>query len=108
MCSFIRRKKFSSDICTIKLHCDVVSTIAGNATWYAVWAIDVDNNGIPDYNQVNIVYNKGAIQVTVTGLPQTQAALKGSTVTVSKMGVNVSGYVIIGWHTSTMPIISIP
>jgi hypothetical protein len=77
--------------------------VTGNTTWYAVWAVDADGNGIPDYNQAIITYQKGALTVTVAGLPKTQAIPKNTPVTVTKMGISVSNYTIIGWHTSSMP-----
>lgn len=48
-----------------------------------------------------ITYYRGVMD----GSPEVQTVAGGSTITVSNMGINVPGYVIIGWHEMNFPVL---
>jgi hypothetical protein len=84
-------------------------TVAGNAAWYAVWATDAGGDGIPDYRQLDVTFNKGSLPVVaVAGLPYTHPCAKGDTFTLTDWGVTVPGYVMLGWHTIPVPVLTNP
>jgi hypothetical protein len=74
-------------------------------TLYPVWAADDDNNGIPNYKQIKITYDKG-MGTTATGFPQIKPAVKNSTITLTKQGGSYSGYVLIGWSTTKIALLT--
>jgi len=74
-------------------------------TLYPVWAADDDNNGIPNYKQIKITYDKG-MGTTATGFPQIKPAVKNSTITLTKQGGSYSGYVLIGWSTTKIVLLT--
>jgi hypothetical protein len=65
----------------------------------------VDNTPVQPSQMITIVYEKGLVPVAVANLPQREEVVTGSTLTVSNMNVSVPGYVLIGWHTITMPFV---
>lgn len=53
-----------------------------------------------------ITYNKGIIPTAVTGFPQTQTVATGSDITITDMGVTGVYYVLLGWNTMKVPLIT--
>ena len=80
-------------------------TILGPTTWYAVWASDNDGNEIPDYKQGEITYDGGSLQAP--GFPKSQAIAKGDTIFLTDMNAKVPGFVLLGWHTVKLPVVTI-
>ncbi len=74
--------------------------ITADVTLYAVWANDADGNGIPDYMQIHITWHPGAMR----GTPQTETMARGNIKFVDR-GFTARNYVLIGWHTSRMPVV---
>lgn len=71
-----------------------------NVTLYAIWAVDANGNGRPDYaeNTYTVTYRPGG---SATGTPPTDNGLymAGDTVTIRHEGVTMArdGYTLLGW-----------
>ncbi|MDR1813433.1 MAG: Ig-like domain-containing protein [Tannerella sp.] len=82
-------------------------TVNSAITLYAVWAGDTDSNGVPDYKQVTLNYDKG-MGATATGFPQSEAVIGNSTITLTDRGVRYTGYVLLGWSEVKLPLQKTP
>lgn len=80
-------------------------TITSDTIWHAVWAKDDNGNGIPDYKEAKLIFNKGALS-TAIGLPDTLIVDKSVPFTFTDRGAKGTNYVLIGWHIGSMPIIT--
>ncbi|MDR2914428.1 MAG: InlB B-repeat-containing protein [Tannerella sp.] len=83
---------------------DATFTIVQDTTWYAVWATDTDNNGIPDYNQVYLTFHKGFAPVA-SGIPDRLPVAKNSGIVIPDVSVQAAGYAFLGWSTNLNPLI---
>lgn len=68
--------------------------------------VPVIANNSPLSVQVEITYNKGVIPTPVTGFPQTQTVAAGSDITITDMGVTGARFVLLGWNTMTVPLVT--
>jgi hypothetical protein len=73
---------------------DTAIRITSDLTFHAVWAEDKNNNGVADYDEVDITWHPG-VQVRA-GRPKVETVSKGDLLLTSK-GFAVNGYVLIGW-----------
>ena len=77
--------------------------ISADTTLFAVWAKDVNNNGIPDYDEVYVTWHPGA-QLRKLGKPTPKAVAKGP-YKLTTQGYSVPGWVLIGWsNLRTSPV----
>ena len=73
---------------------DTAIRITSDLTFHAVWAEDKNNNGVADYDEVDITWHPG-VQARA-GRPKVETVSKGDLLLTSK-GFAVNGYVLIGW-----------
>ena len=73
---------------------DTAIRITSDLTFHAVWAEDRNNNGVADYDEVDITWHPG-VQGRA-GRPKVETVSKGDLLLTSK-GFAVNGYVLIGW-----------
>ena len=73
---------------------DTAIRITSDLTFHAVWAEDKNNNGVADYDEVDITWHPG-VQGRA-GRPKVETVSKGDLLLTSK-GFAVNGYVLIGW-----------
>ena len=77
-------------------------TITTDTTFHAVWATDANQNGIPDYLEVEITWNPG-IQHRA-GRQWTQTVAEGP-LQFTNSGFAIRGYVLIGWSNKVKPVV---
>ena len=73
---------------------DTAIRITSDLTFHAVWAEDKNNNGVADYDEVDITWHPG-VQFRA-GRPKVETVSKGDLLLTSK-GFAVKDYVLIGW-----------
>ncbi len=73
---------------------DTAIRITSDLTFHAVWAEDKNNNGVADYDEVDITWHPG-VQGRA-GRPKVETVSKGDLVLTSK-GFAVKGCVLLGW-----------
>ena len=73
---------------------DTAIRITSDLTFHAIWAEDKNNNGVADYDEVDITWHPG-VQARA-GRPKVETVSKGDLLLTSK-GFAVNGYVLIGW-----------
>ena len=73
---------------------DTAIRITSDLTFHAVWAEDKNNNGVADYDEVDITWHPG-VQARA-GRAKVETVSKGDLLLTSK-GFAVNGYVLIGW-----------
>ena len=73
---------------------DTAIRITSDLTFHAVWAEDKNNNGVADYDEVDITWHPG-VQGRA-GRPKVETVSKGDLLLTSK-GFAVKGCVLIGW-----------
>ena len=73
---------------------DTAIRITSDLTFHAVWAEDKNNNGVADYDEVDITWHPG-VQGRA-GRPKVETVSKGDLLLTSK-GFAVKDYVLIGW-----------
>ncbi len=76
--------------------------ITATTTLYAVWAKDDNNNGIPDYDEVKIIWHPGFMPKA--GGQKTEIVAKGTYALTAK-GFALRNYVLIGWSTLRKPVV---
>ena len=83
-----------------------VTFVEANKTVYAVWAIDSNSDGTPDYQEekYTITYAAGADDDTIDGIPTAVEVLKNTEQTVSDAVPTRDKYVFAGWTTTDVTV----
>ena len=78
-------------------------TITTDTTFHAVWATDANQNGIPDYLEVEITWNPGLRPRA--GRQWTQTIAEGP-YQFTNSGFAIRGCVLIGWSNKANPVVT--
>ncbi len=83
----------------IKLSSETVGDVPQNTKVYAVWAVDENGNGTPDYAEAKTTlhYDANAGEGTVRNLPKDEEYVSGINVTLSTATPALDKAVFVGW-----------
>ena len=82
---------------------DTAIRITSNLTFHAVWAKDANQNGIPDYDEVDITWNPGF--QPRAGKQWVETVTKGD-LRLTNSRFAIRGYVLIGWSDRMKPLVT--
>ncbi|ETK04933.1 hypothetical protein T229_06450 [Tannerella sp. oral taxon BU063 isolate Cell 5] len=82
---------------------DTAIRITSDLTFHAVWAKDANQNGIPDYDEVDITWNPGF--QPRAGKQWVETVTKGD-LRLTNSRFAIRGYVLIGWSDRMKPLVT--
>lgn len=82
---------------------DTAIRITSDLTFHAVWAKDANQNGIPDYDEVDITWNPGS--QPRAGKQWVETVTKGD-LRLTNSRFAIRGYVLIGWSDRMKPLVT--
>ena len=82
---------------------DTAIRITSDLTFHAVWAKDANQNGIPDYDEVDITWHPG-VQARA-GRQWVETVTKGD-LRLTNSRFAIRGYVLIGWSDRMKPLVT--